>query len=876
VLLSLVHIMSVIPEPRLLRIRTLQRAYSALQQDLPYLEERINLLRAAVSSFLIQHLHQPDVVLLAQHHRDIGAALYDRYMHLRDLKDLEEAETHLRLALSETNGSPSASFPGPSHLLGSVLRENASQRKNAQVATEALALHREPFAGHDYSRASTLQQAHYSRELGLTLVINYLTNSTDVHVLSESIRRLEDARSAFATMHVSDHISYLGICRALNGLCAIKLEHAQMEDAITYGRLALTLCGHAHRDLFWVTQALSNVYIYYTWSFDNVDSLNTAISLYREALSSAPPRWASLLTVGLLNALDLRYDRTHREEDLMEATTLIAALIIDSSPADEAWARLQNLHANFLYRRFQTTGVQNDIDAAVHAANAAVSATAIGTPHYPNRMQLVAGCRIEQYKAFGDVVHLNEAIGILEHTVQTVVLHSAFWMDAASELLEGYHHRYGATGDVTDLNRAICLLSALRTTHEGRVKDAPLELYRVGYAFLARFATTGALKDLDQATMLHQEAAAHASAHYHTHKIMGSYASTLRVRYVTLGEEESVVRALDMQNKAVAALSEVHPDRPEVICGLAQLHLSMRPSQATVSEALDLLLDALSNNYCPAYKRFKCVSDVLRYLNTHRPEGLDHLENALKLSLVYSTIIALLPQVASFGLEPRARLAVMTGAGQLTIQGAVHAISMVKLDEALEMLEAGRSVFWTQGLRLRTPFTDLLRAIGDQLTKITYALSRPPLEGPDKDHELSRRRKLGDEFQAVLAEARLEPGFEDLLRNASFEVLARAASHHPVVVLVAGDASGHAVIVSENAQCILVGLPRATNKALRALATHVEARVKTVRSLRGMRRVQATDAQPHDVYKQLWTLVMRPIVEALKWPVREAELLDPS
>jgi hypothetical protein len=601
-----------------------------------------------------------------------------------------------------------------------------------------------------------------------------------------------------------------------------------------------------------------------------------SIGLYRAALSSAPPRWASLLTVGLLRALDHRYEQIHEEEDLMEATTRVGALIADSSPADEAWAGLQHFSAASLLRRFQTTGMQNDIDAAVHAANAAVSATTNGTTHYHGRLHLVARYRLEQYRAFGDVAHLDECIGILERMLQMVVLHSAFWMDAASQLLESYHYGHFATGDVTHLNQAISLLPALRTTHKQRVNHVPYELYWVGDAFLARFAITGALEDLDQATMLHQEAAAHASAHYHTHKILGSYASTLRVRYDTLGEEESVVRALDMQNKAVAALSEVHPDRPEVMCGLAQLHLSMRPSQATVSEALDLLLDALNNDYCPAYKRFKCVSDVLRYINTHRPEGLDHLENALKLSSVYSTIIALLPQVASFGLEPRARLAVMTGAGQLTIQGAVHAISIGQLDQALEMLEAGRSVFWTQGLRLRTPFTDLPRVIGDRLTKITYALSRPPLEGSDKDHELSRRRKLGDEFQAVLAEARLEPGFEDLLKNASFEALARAASHHPVVVLVAGDASGHAVIVSENAQCIVIGLPRATNKALRALATRVEARVKTVRSLRGIRRVQATDAQPHEVYKQLWTLVMRPIVEALKWPVREAELLDPS
>jgi tetratricopeptide (TPR) repeat protein len=873
------HMSVIIPEPRLFRIRALQRAYSALQKDLPYLEERIYLLRAVVSDLAIQHRSprrstHVDVSSLARHRYDLGTALYDRYLHILELVDLEEAEACLRLTLRDD--SLTLSFPNPSCLLGSVLREYAHRSKDTRLTEEALSLHRKPFESHAYPHISVLEHAHRSRELGLTL-LSYEYIKFEEDILSESIRHLQAAQAAFTDMQVPDHTSCIGLSIALVYLCYIQLDRTRMDNGVKYGTLAIALCGSAHRDFYRATQALGSARSFFFFSFDDLESLNCAIDLYQAALGSdPPPRWAQLLIFGLTQNLNGRSIRLGRTDDLLEAITHITALLAMLGPEDERWASLQESLALSFHTKFKFTGMQEDIEAAARAANSAYCAAGPGTEVVDEkayRLSVIASCRGEQYAAFGDIAHLNECVELLEHVMEMAVVHSSHWMYAAANLLEAYHLRYKATEDVRDLDRAIALLPPLKKTTQDRATNAPNELFRAGDAFLSRFLVTGTLDDLEQATMLHQEAAAYDSAH-HNHETRNAYATTLRTRYEVLHEEESAAKALEMQKKAIAALSEMHPDRPSLECGLARIRLCVDPTPTHVSEAFDHVLGALNSDYCPAYKRLKSVLEVLAYLSTHMP--ILGCENALKLSVVYSTSIDLLPQVASFGLEPRARLAVMTGAGQFTIQGAVHAISIGQLDQALEMLEAGRSVFWTQGLRLRTPFTDLPRVIGDRLTKITYALSRPPLEGSDKDHELSRRRKLGNEFQAVLAEARLEPGFEDLLKNVSFEALARAASHHPVLVLVAGDASGHAIIVSENAQCMLVGLPRATNKALRALATRVEARIKTVRSLRGIRRVQATDAQPHDVYKQLWTLVMRPIVEALRWPVREVELLDPS
>jgi hypothetical protein len=351
------------------------------------------------------------------------------------------------------------------------------------------------------------------------------------------------------------------------------------------------------------------------------------------------------------------------------------------------------------------------------------------------------------------------------------------------------------------------------------------------------------------------------------HNIVNAYAKVLRIRCEVLRETESAVKALVQQKQLLDTLPTAHADRAKVLCGLAQTLICVNPTAEDVEMALDHLLDALNNDYCPAYRRLKDGADVLTYM-AKRLTQLDH-GNALKLCGVYSTAISLLPQVASFGLDPRTRLAVISGSGQLVAQGSTHAMSVGQHQLALEMLEAGRNIFWTQGLHLRTPFADLPPAIGDRLKKITSALGQPMPEfageGAAKDRELARRRHLGDEFKRVLAEARLLSGFEDLLQNTSFESLARASHKHPIAVLVAGENVGYALIVLQNAQCSLVTLGKATDAALKALSQRIGTHSQHKRSTRGVRLTSGP--QPTDVYRDLWTIVMLPIIKVLGWPV---------
>jgi hypothetical protein len=91
-------------------------------------------------------------------------------------------------------------------------------------------------------------------------------------------------------------------------------------------------------------------------------------------------------------------------------------------------------------------------------------------------------------------------------------------------------------------------------------------------------------------------------------------------------------------------------------------------------------------------------------------------------------------------------------------------------------------------------------------------------------------------------------------------------SHPSLVVLVAGEDKSHALIMLEDAQTITMTLEKAVNEDLKAPSHSAEMTTRHVRS-RGIRQVPVAEACPTDVYRELWNLVMFPIVRALGWPV---------
>jgi tetratricopeptide (TPR) repeat protein len=856
--------MSVAHELRLFRIRTLQRSYRAQQSDLPLLEERISLLADVIAHYRLPGELDSDPVALAERHYDMGCALYERSKHLKTVRDLEHAEKHLRLSLIDL-ATGAGLFPGPHSMLGSVLQEHAYIMEDSGMAQQAVFIHRSLWSSVE-TAAPLLERAYHSRELGRSLRTHYYVMNDAKELLLQSIECLEHSQALYSEAGLRDHMCAFGLCHAFSSLFLAKMDRSDLDQAIGYGTLSLQICGPHHRDVYAVISKLQ--YLRYEYPVDpNSQMLDETLATLRDALTGAPPAWALSLTEHLTDVLELRATQRGCPEDLTEAITRTRAALTTVAPSEPSWCRLQNNVSSQLLRCFEMTGIPEDIEAAASASHLAVLHCIPGTANCFNSLNNLAGCRAMQYTAFGDLTHLDECIALLEEIVQSSPPESLYWSFAAGNMVEVLQHRYQATKSMADLDRVIGMVPLVLASVDSRVRIDPGLLHYSGNAFLSRFESTGAITDLDQAITLLQKAVEDFPTEDHTsHDRAGAYVKALHTASEVLHDGQAAAKALHLQQQIVTSLPDTHPDRARALCGLARLQLSAEANSGTMAQTLAALLDALSNHQCPAYRRLKDVYDVLSYLNVHPLER----EHARQVTAIYSAAIALLPEVASFGLNATARLAVMTNAGSLTTWGATHAIFIGQLDVALEMLEAGRSVFWTQNLHLRTSFMDLPATMADRLTKIAYTLARPMPDGVDvqrRDRELARRRQAGEEFRSMLDEARLIPGFECLLRNASFTSIAQAATRHPIVVFVADENSGHAIIVQSEVYCHLVRLPSATAITLQNLSNRLGRHSKHARSSRGVRRVHVENDHSDDVYRELWTLIMRPVVEALQWPV---------
>ena len=136
----------------------------------------------------------------------------------------------------------------------------------------------------------------------------------------------------------------------------------------------------------------------------------------------------------------------------------------------------------------------------------------------------------------------------------------------------------------------------------------------------------------------------------------------------------------------------------------------------------------------------------------------------------------------------------------LAIRAAGCAIRAGKLEEAIELLEEGRAVFWTQAMQVRSPMHDLeaeypdiaekLRKLGSGLETASLssgsqadADTARPSVGEEKGllathAEAARLRRLNVEWEETLTAVRKLPKFMDFLCPRPFAILQSACLEH--------------------------------------------------------------------------------------------------
>jgi hypothetical protein len=244
--------------------------------------------------------------------------------------------------------------------------------------------------------------------------------------------------------------------------------------------------------------------------------------------------------------------------------------------------------------------------------------------------------------------------------------------------------------------------------------------------------------------------------------------------------------------------------------------------------------------------------------------GLDGLETAVEL----------LPQAAWWGHSRDTREQLLADYTGLAIDAAACAIDAEEPARALELLEGGRAVLWTQLLKTRTDRT-ALREVAPRLAKrmdrVAAALERDPGMPTDKRMVLAARWSKMDDR----AKVKLQREWESLAKRAqeafpegTFAMpnfgsdLRPAGDEGPVVIVTVSRFRCDALVVQNGEEePRLVELSELTYDDAHARAQEY---VTALTESEGQEREQVVDA----TRDWLWRVIASPVLDALGCPER--------
>jgi hypothetical protein len=272
---------------------------------------------------------------------------------------------------------------------------------------------------------------------------------------------------------------------------------------------------------------------------------------------------------------------------------------------------------------------------------------------------------------------------------------------AATNLAVYLQTRYERNGDPADLDDGISAgrRAVAHTGHDH--PDFASKLSNLSTGLLARYRRQGATADLDEAVDL-GERAVHAvpAGDWNSANCWSNLANALRFRFGRDGIPADLDAAVDAARRAVADTTEKHGG-----IALFQRNLSLTllsrfdrdGEPADLTEAATLMEAVYRSRSAAASLRLASAVSLIAV-------PLPDLDQRLAAGVA---AVELVPLVAWFALGRQDRERALAGTRGVGTDVSAHAVAAERPDLAVEVLEQGRAVLWTQALNLRTDLTAL-------------------------------------------------------------------------------------------------------------------------------------------------------------------------
>ncbi|CAJ0551528.1 Ff.00g114580.m01.CDS01 [Fusarium sp. VM40] len=556
--------------------------------------------------------------------------------------------------------------------------------------------------------------------------------------------------------------------------------------------------------------------------------LDQAIQTLRQGLDlHHPSRGGMLSNLGIY--LAARYDQTREAKDLEEAVR-VSRQGVACTP--ETFPERSNVLFNLgnrLGQRYAQTGHSTDIEEAVQsfrAASASIPSTHANQPTIWGGLALQLG---ERYSSTGNVADLNEAIAIARQAIDHTPSSDVGRVPRLGTLATLLYHNFKRTGGISDLNEAIRdqkeVIRATPRYDSGR--DGSVN--NLANMLIARNSRSGELSDVIEAVELMKEAIKNTpDNHVNKAAMLNTLVTALGTKARHTDEEVDRNEAIPMIRQALQLIGHDQPERIRCLHNLALLleAKSAQPETQTTAElgeaievtqqALDaapsnhpdraILLCSLGSyvaeNYCrtkaPAslVKAKECFISALHHQTSSIKSRiivgrrfllfdgiLEDLEQACE---VASYTVDLIPLLISSSLQQVDKQALLSDAVAIASDAAAIALMHNKpASRAVELLEVGRNVIASSMHDPRSELSTLQEKHPDLANRYSQLQQQPDI--PNSHEDISNADNLNGSLpesdQALLADIRTQPGFENFLVTTSPADMQAVASNGPIAII---------------------------------------------------------------------------------------------
>jgi len=663
-----------------------------------------------------------------------------------------------------------------------------------------------------------------------------------------------------------------------------------ISEAIAVLQQAVQITPNGHPDMpGW----LNNLGISFQCRFQrtgDASDISEAISVQQRAVQLTPNGHAVM--PGRLNNLGIsflcRFQRTGDVSDVSEAISLQQrAVQLTLNGHTDMPAMLNNLGNSFLCR-FQCTGDVSDVSEAISVQQRAVQLTPNGHADMPGRLNNLGISFLCRFERTGDVSDISEAISVQQRAVQLTPNGHAHMPMYLNNLGNSFLRRFERTGDVSDVSEAISVQQhAVQLTPNDHA-DMPGWLNNLGISFLCRFKRTGDVSDVAEAISV-QQCAVQLTPNGHAGMPgrLSNLGNSFLLRFERTGDVSDVSEAISVQQRAVQLTPNGHADMPGMLSNLGisfQCRFDRTGDVSDMSTTVSTFQKS-ATTFGPPSIRLAAARKWAQLSKIHRlPQTLT----------AFGVVLDLVTQVAGLDRTIKQRQTDLIEISSLTTSAASAAFSLGNIEKALEWLEQGRCLVWSQLNQLRTPLDDLRahdEGLAQRFSAISGALeasgSRHGLEGLSGDASLSQKISLQDEahlhiklsreWSDLLGKIRGIPKFHDFLRPPQASNLLKHLPLDGVIILVNvhKDRCDALALISGIRSPMHIPLDFTYDEAsklrerLRYFLSCKGVRMREEN--RGPRPVMDDDydmrSEIHLVLEALWLRVVRPILDALAFCV---------